>query len=713
MKKEMRYDNSVDRLWKNPDPGKSLLLVYVVAILLYIMLGTLARAEEQNLHTHEPGRYLDEIHSGALLMATPQTGKYIPATTLHQNIDLEVRGMVVDAMITQNFRNDSDTWTEAIYVFPLPEGASVNFLQMVVDGNRVTGIVQEVEEARRIYNQARQEGKKTTLLHQSRPNIFRIGVANIPPHGSVEIQLGYIDTVKYENEIFSLRFPMVVGPRYIPGTPVKGEVTSVSFGAQGWGANTDRVPDGAEITPPVVPPDTKDVNPVKLNLTLDAGFTVSSMNSLYHGVVISQDEGLHHVQFDGQVFADRDFVFEYRGKKSDAPVASLFMERKAEESYAYLMVVPPHKPLPKRLKREVMFVLDISGSMAGASIRQAKAALKFGIERLSERDRFNVIVFNNSARKLLSRAGEGGEALKSEVLRKIDALEADGGTEISAALKLALQTAADRNIIRQVVFLTDGAVGNEGELFAQMSRQLGDNRLFTVGIGSAPNSYFMRRASIVGRGSYTHIGKPTEVEERMRALFTQLENPVVTDLKLRSPSGESLESYPDPLPDVYLGQPVVAVFKSTVPPEKLHLSGTLMSRNWDMELDIRSGGKRAGLSAVWAKRKIENLMDRLSLGEQETLIRKKVVETALKHNLVSRYTSLVAVAEEVSRPAREGLAGDQVETNLPSGWQYAKVFGTSARTATHSGISLVVGVVLSMIAGLSSVIISWRRRERS
>jgi Ca-activated chloride channel homolog len=699
------------------DPGSILLIAYVGTILFFLLLGGFSRAEAQDDSFDFEKVNLDEVKQGELLFAHHQLATFSKASLLSQQVSISISGMAADVSLTQRFQNETALWLEAIYVFPLPEQSAVTGMRMTIGDRVVVGRIEEKELARRTYDQAKQEGKKTSLLVRQRPNIFTMAVANIPPGGTIEVTMEYVDELHFDNDLFTFRFPMVVGPRYIPGTPVSSGEGRIAFDGGGWAVDTDQVQDGSRITPPVVPPHEPARNPVELSLSLAPGFAVQDLTSLYHGVTQTKKEkDTYHLAFDGTVYADRDFVVQYRAADSKEIGAALFTDNAAGDHFAYLMLMPPSVQMVQgksTAPREILFILDISGSMAGSSLRQAKSAVQYGISRLQERDRFNIIVFNNSARKLYPDPLQATAQNRTAALRQIAGLQASGGTEMISALNLALDGREDRGRIRQLVFLTDGAVGNEEALLRLVADRLGDSVLFTVGIGSAPNSYFMRQAALLGRGGFSYIGGVDEVGEKMTSLLQKLENPVITDLKISTPHGGEIELYPEPLPDIYAGQPVVALLRSDEPFDILQVSGSSLGRRWSVEMDGQSGPARSGIATLWARKKISTLMAGLHLGVPETEVREQVLQTALQHQLVSRYTSLVAVEEIVSRPAGEPLQPNQVETNLPHGWQYNAVFATAAQTATRAGMSIVLGIsamLLGIILLLVKSVIGVKRR---
>ena len=317
--------------------------------------------------------------------------------------------------------------------------------------------------------------------------------------------------------------------------------------------------------------------------------------------------------------------------------------------------------------------------------------------RLTEQDRFNVIEFNCEVSQLFSTARKGDKLHRQQAIRFVSGLHADGGTERKPALELALDGKNSHERIRQVVFLTDGSVGNERELFDVIESRLGDSRLFTVGIGSAPNSFFMSRAATIGRGSFTYIGKVSEVEQKMQLLFNKLEHPALTDIAIKTGNGSEMEYYPQPIPDLYQGEPLLVAVKTEKGVSAVEMTGFVNGKPWKQVAAVANGGERPGVAAQWARKKIRMLMDSSSRGVSEQEIKTQVLATALKHHLVSKYTSLVAVEQQLSRPGDKDLQQSALKSNLPAGWQASKLFAGGARTATSAQLQIIVGLLLILL----------------
>jgi Ca-activated chloride channel family protein len=621
---------------------------------------------------------------GGLFFKTEKPGVYYEAPVLRTDVQMAIDGTIARVTLRQHFINPSNAWLEGVYVFPLPEQSAVDHLVMQIGVRRIVGQIKERQEAEAVYKAAAEAGQQASLVSSERPNIFTSSVANVGPGQEITVEIAYQDSVAVAAGRYSLRFPMVVGPRYIPGGGI-GLVSAQSNAGTGWAPDTDRVPDASRITPPVLHPDQGKINPVSLSIDFDPGFPTESVSSLYHPVIVTPVDGERATitLAAGDVPADRDFVLEWAAKPEAAPQTSLFAEERNGDVYLYAMMTPPAfaAPAATHRPRDVVFVIDTSGSMGGTSIDQAKKALSLALDRLSPGDRFNVIRFSDTTSALFDDLRPWNTETLRDAQRAVSALEADGGTEMQPALRLALSGTTPEGRLKQVVFLTDAAVGNEAELFDDIAQRLGNTRLFTVGIGSAPNSYFMRKAAELGRGSFTYIGDIGEVGQRMDELLRRLERPALTDIAVRWPDSlTTTEMYPATVPDLYYGQPVT--FALRLPGTSLdQLSGALAiegrqgDRTWRRSIDLAHVRPGAGVAALWARAKLAAIEDGQWRGADPAAVKTEATRLALRYGLVSAYTSLVAVAEEIVRPQAETLTTAAMPTNLPHGWDYEKVFG--------------------------------------
>lgn len=598
---------------------------------------------------------------------------------------MEISGPIIRATVSQVFTNHTDVWVEGVYIFPLPNMAAVDHLKMVVGGRLIEGQIEEKKKAKAIYEKAKSEGKKASLLTQERPNIFTNSVANIGPGESVAIQIEYQDMALMEDGVFSMRFPMTVGPRFSP----PAETIQVASRDGNVMAVLDPVLDRDRIRPRVMPPSFEPVEytrlPVSIEIDLDPGFPIMSIVSPYHDIhTVGLDGNFQKISLsEGEVPANRDFLLEWTAQPSDKPYTAIYHQTKNGEDFVMTMVTPAASQGlgdTKTHPRETVFIIDTSGSMGGTSISQARDALILGLDRLGPDDLFNIIEFNNSHSSLYSAPRKATPDNIASGKSFVSKLSAGGGTMMGPALETALSTMRRPNShLGQIIFITDGNIGNETQLFAIIKDQLGDARLFPVAIGSAPNNFFMSRSAKFGRGKFVNVGDTSEVYDRMDELFDDIDSAILTNLSLNGL--EDSEQYPSRIPDLYDGQPVVTVSRVAELPVQLTLSGRLADRNWQMPVtrsDLKAG---SGLDVLWARRKIADLEENRFSRSTASQIDQQILDTALKYHLVSRLTSMVAVDVTPSRPISENLSAQNVPTMLPNGWDFALVAGTNIADA--------------------------------
>ena len=411
---------------------------------------------------------------------------------------------------------------------------------------------------------------------------------------------------------------------------------------------------------------------------------------------------------------DHDFELLWRPVPSASPRAMAFSETVNGEPYYLLMVVPPDLEGPTNvvMPREMIFVIDTSGSMHGTSLQQAKQALQRALQGLQPGDRFNVIEFNSYTNPLFSASVPADPASVGAAQNFVRQLQSNGGTEMYPALQFALRTSPPEAYLRQIIFITDGAVGNEEGLFQLIDSRLNGARLFTVGIGSAPNSWFMRKAAEAGRGTFTIISALHEVGEKMDRLFRKLENPQVTNISVEWPGGNVVEAYPAVVPDLYRGEPVTVRARAATtfrPGDRVRINGDSAQGAWSRDLGLGAADQSPGVAALWARSRIGDLLDRGRRGADAAETRAAIVTTALAHHLVSRHTSLVAVDKTPVRPAGDPLQHEQVGNLMPFGQSGSAIFGFPG-TATNAANLRMIGLAALLAALLLLAMPALHRR---
>lgn len=616
----------------------------------------------------------DRAAGGALLLEArgggAGEGSALPAMRLGTDMDVTVSGPIMRVRMTQAFRNTSKGWMEATYLYPLPEDGAVDTLKMVVGQRVVIGHIKRRAEAREIYERAKAEGRRSGLVEADRPNLFRTNVANVGPGETVLISIEYQAPVRQLGGEYAMRLPLVVGPRYVPPS-------SLTSGAA--------LADAARVTAPLVGPAVKaGLNPVSITIHLAPGFVPANIISPYHRIhVVDAGPAERTITLAaGEEPADRDFELRWRSASAD-PVVSLFAQMRDGRHYVMATITPQARVEPGKVApREMIFVIDNSGSMGGGSMEAAKQSLLYALGTLRPEDSFNIIRFDDTMTQLFDRPTPAS-AEQVEIARKFTAgLKAAGGTEMLPALKAALVDAhpADKGV-RQIVFLTDGDLSNERDMMAEIAAHGGRSRVFMVGIGSAPNNYLMHRMAEAGRGTYTNIGDGSEVTARMTALLDRLKAPAMHDLSVRV-EGAPLDLTPHDLPDLYAGEPLVLLGKGEDLKGVIVVTGKIGDTPWNQRIDLARAAASPAVARLWASHSVADVEAQRWSGQlEEDAANDRIAQLGLAYDLVTTQTSLVAVDETPARPDGAKLTREDLPLLLPKGWDFDALLGHDAPAA--------------------------------
>jgi len=567
-----------------------------------------------------------------------------------------ITGMVADVKVIQKFQNTIDKNIEAVYVFPLPVDSAVHSLEIKIGERIIKSEIKEKEEAKRVYEQAKHEMKQGALLEQERPNLFTMSVANIEPEQEILVTLQYYETIVYEEGEYEFVFPMTITPRYIPQDVTDKEKISPAFKSS---ARTS----GREIN---------------IFIDLDAGFPIGEVTSPTHLLYIEEkSEHIRNIQLarEGEI-PDKDFILKYSstGEKVENNLTFYREEGKTGTFMFHLTPKIDYGP-EEMLKREIIFILDRSGSMEGTPMEQAKKALKACLRTLRWGDSFAIINFDDQLDILSDRS----LAFNDENLKKADdfvnATYARGWTEILPAMEYALHMPVNKEYLRQIIFLTDGAVGNEDQVLKEIEKILGKARIFTFGIGSSVNRYLLDKMAQIGRGTVNYLLENEDIEEAVQKFANQTAFPVLSDISLEWEDGAISDLYPLPVPDIYFGQVLHLLGRfHTCGKAKAILKGRTgqgeFSQEFSVELPEKDDKNRA-IETLWARKRIDHLLDRLREYPREThSIRDEVIGLSMKYHLMSPYTSLVAVEKDDKEREKKEIIRVDVPLMVPEGYKY-------------------------------------------
>lgn len=629
----------------------------------------------------------DSTQAGHMLWAD-QSESQAHNLALSTHYDVFVAGSIAHIVLKQTFHNPSTDWRKGIYVYPMSDGASVHRLVVTMDNRQIVAKIKEKSEAKRVFTEAKQKGHSAALLEQHSGDVFRQTIANIAPGESITVELHLQLLADYQHPTYSFSLPTTITPRFRP-------IELGSF-------PSDSIVDQASVTTAID-------HDFTISITLDGNTPASVISSHSHTLQTYFDGVNYQITTQSpKIKMDRDFHLAWALPQGAEPISAMITDYVDDEHYGLLMITPPTAATAP-VAQDITFVIDTSGSMGGESITQAKQAIRHALTQLSPDDRFNIIEFNDDYRALFANTHAATPSAMTTANLFVDGLSAQGGTQMMPALMAALDTPETHsNALRQIVFITDGAVSYEAEMLSLLERQLGNARLFTVGIGSAPNGFFMRKSAQIGRGSYIKIGDINHVADAMNQLFGQLNHGVLTDIEINWPS--QVEAWPQVNPDLYLNQPIIMAIKfkqseapqGTISIHGFYGDGTLWQSNLVLDRISRPTAHSGSIARQWAKQKISALLDQSYTGVSDDAIKSAVLPIALKHQLLTPYTSFVAIDQVIRRPHSDPVKPTTIPLPYPAG----QISIPAPQTANGSVPLIISGGFLLLLA------LFLRRRSR-
>ena len=614
----------------------------------------------------------------------------------HTEVRAGISGFLARVIVTQIFSNSATQNVEAVYTFPLPQDAAVDDMTIQIGDRTVRGLIKRREEARAMYEHAKNTGHLAALLDQERPNIFTQSVANILPGAQITVTISYVQTLRYEEGSYEFVFPMVVGPRYIPGQAVGQQ-------GGGWASDTTKVPDASRITPWVAAEGTRAGHDMSLEVALDAGVPIQELHSKSHVVDVDrQSASRATVRLrDEAVIANKDFILRYDvagAQIADAILSSPSPGRSKGAGGYFTMILQPPARLPESdiQPKELVFVLDTSGSMWGFPLQQAKRVISRALDELYPGDTFNLITFSGDTHIVFPQPVYP----TAENIRKAKAVLASrnggGGTEMMKAIRAALVPSDEQDHVRVVCFITDGYVGNDMEIVGEIQKHP-NARVFSFGIGNSVNRFLLDKMAEAGRGAVEYVSLADKADEAADRFYERVRSPLLTDLYVDWGGLPVADVYPTRLPDLFSGQPLIITGRYTQAASgKVHLKGTRAGgqfvRNIPVTLSTSTQPFDA-LAGFWARRRIDDLMSQDWLGMQQggmkPALQEQITQLGLDYRLMTQFTSFVAVEEKIvtkdGKPQRV-----EVPVEMPEGVSHEGVLGDQngyiARTRVSAGI---------------------------
>ncbi len=621
------------------------------------------------------------------LNAVGNEGKPLGLVPLkHTDVKAEISGFLSRVKVTQEFENNFTEKIEAVYVFPLPNNAAVDDMTMRIGERIVKGKIMKREEAKEVYEAAKSQGKIASLLDQERPNIFTQSVANILPGEKITIEISYVETLKYEAGSYEFVFPMVVGPRYIPGNPT---------GKQGGGfaPDTTQVPDASRITP--MPSKDRTGHDISIEVNLDAGVLIEKVESKTHQINSQMLSGnSYNVKLQNQnTIPNKDFILKYdvSGKKIEDAV----LTHKGENGGFFTMILqPPDNPRTQDITpKEIVFVVDTSGSMEGFPLDKAKESMKMTLDGLNPQDTFNLITFAGDTAILFPKPVPAN----SENLRKaqefLSGRQAGGGTEMMKAIKAALDESGSQQHVRIVCFMTDGYIGNDGEIISEIQKHP-NARVFSFGIGSSVNRFLLDKMAEEGRGEVEYVALNDDGSAAAKRFYERVRSPLLTDISVDFGGLEVEDVYPRRINDLFSAKPVVIHGRyKKGGSSTIKLKGKSFGRETVREIAVNfpeNAPEHDVLATLWARTRVDDLTKQDYAGVQNGTAKPEIKDTitnlGLEFRLLTQFTSFVAVEERVvtdgGQPRRI-----EVPIEMPEGVSFEGIFGNEEEKRVYGGSS--------------------------
>jgi len=601
--------------------------------------------------------------SGILRTLDADSGEVLPVPLQHADVRASIAGSIATVLVEQRFHNPFDRTIEAEYVFPLPDDAAVSDFVMVIGERRIRGVIREREEAEQIYREALRQGYRASLLTEERSNVFTQRVANIEPGERIDVQLTYFNRLPFTDGAYEFAFPMAVGPRYNPAGSSDG-IGAVSREQLGTSGQSTEVP--------YLRPGERSGHDVSMTVDLNAGVALDAVTSTTHAVDVEWDgrEKATVRLTSRAAIPDRDFILRYEIAGSGV-ASALFTHEDETGRYFSLELHPPGRLEGlDRSPRELIFVIDTSGSMSGVPLDIAKRAVASVLNRMTPDDTFQIIRFSNDTSSFGRSPVPATEQNVRKGLTYVDRLESGGGTEMLRGIRAALGFPHEPERLRLITFLTDGFIGNEADILAEIQRGLGSSRIFSFGIGSSPNRFLMDRMAFLGRGAVAYVGEDREqADEVVNSFFERIAHPALAEIEIDWQGMEVEEVYPARVPDLFPGRPVLLTGRyQGALPSAIRLSGRAEGREIlvDVPIDGQSTAEHPALRNLWARRKISELAMQSLLTSDGDMIPGAIKDVALDHGLMSAYTAFVAV--DASGPVAEpSSATVPVPVSVPHG----------------------------------------------
>jgi Ca-activated chloride channel family protein len=638
---------------------------------------------------------------GGTIEAIAADGKKINFPLLKSEMLANIKGDLVTVTVKQTFTNPSDKPLHATYLFPLNQNAAVHEMVMEVGDERVQAKIKRIEEAKATFEQAKQEGKAASLLIEHRPNMFTQDIANLMPNLPVQVTLTYIQTLPKVDGQYELVLPLIVGPRYqpagagVPPTPA-AEVNSKTKLGQWEVEKLPAYPEVAGLNSPAI----IDKDRVSITVDLDAGLPITELSSKTHAISeekVSPTQRMIHLA-EGKTIDNKDFVLRYRLSGSTTQ-AGLLAHQDERGGFFSLQLEPPALPAVKDIAaREMVFVLDTSGSMDGEPVAASKQFMLHALHNLHPNDYFRIIHFSNNAEEFTAEPVAATPENIKLGLSYVESLKADGGTNAPNAINQAFGKPAKDNTLRIVVFLTDGYIGNESEVLSMIAEKIGSARIYALGVGTSVNRFLLEEMAQQGRGSARFIDPTEKADDVAIQLAGKLESPVLTDISIDWGDLTVSDTTPAKIPDLFAGGAMRIQGKYAQSGQHtIKVNGLVNGRKAQLPITVTlpasSDDKNNPIPVIWARSQISDAMRQINTPSHlrtgaiaDNVLKDKVTELGLNFALTTQWTSFVAVSEKIVNAHPEQAEHSNVPLPMVKGVT-AKAYGENTPASAPAAVT--------------------------
>ncbi|NES83164.1 MAG: after-VIT domain-containing protein [Moorea sp. SIO2B7] len=659
----------------------------------------------------------------------------------HTDVYAKITGHLSRVEVTQTFENPFSEPLEAVYIFPLPDEAAVDEMEIKLSDRIIEGNIKKREDAQTIYEQACSQGRTAGLLEQERDNIFTQSLAHIKPGEQIEVTLRYTDQLQFQGGNYEFVFPMVVGPRFIPGTPIDES------------GDTDFVPDASRITPPLIPPDIRSGHDIGVTVEIDAGVAITEIYSTSHQINIEQlnieqQGAILRVKLSQEdTIPNKDLILRYGIAKEQTQTTLLTHSDQRGNHFAVYLIPALDYSTDEIVPKDVVFVIDTSGSQMGDPLLKSQELMRRFINGLNPKDTFTIIDVSDTATQLSAKPLSNTPQNCRKAINYINQLKANGGTYLLKGIRHLLNLpAAPEGRLRSIVLLSDGYISNENQVLAEVQQQLKPgNRIYSFGVGSSPNRFLLNRLAEIGRGIARIVRQDEPTEAVAEQFFRQINNPVLTNIHVTWEGPGEAMIYPNPTPDLFTQQPLVICGRispiqefqaeqlqvsklkvkslennlpdskvtaeelstkqhstltpnqpwpkghatRTTPTGTLRITGTrgdgsYYQKRFNLNFDQANN---PAIAQLWGRARIKHLMQQMLSCETKAGV-EAVTETALSYQLLCQYTAFVAVSDQVPVAGESHLISMQVPVTIPEGVNWEGMIKSTFASAIQDRLRL-------------------------